>query len=91
MTGYAPAAVRTATTVISFLVSVPVLSVQITATEPSVSTAGSWRMMALLRAMACTPSASTMVVTEGRPSGMMATATPTHSEKARAGVLPRAR
>jgi len=91
VTGKTPEEVRTATTVISFLVSVPVLSVQMTPTEPSVSTAGSCRMIAFWRAMACTPSASVIVVTEGRPSGMMATATPTHSEKAFAGVLPRTR
>ena len=64
-------------TVISFLVSVPVLSEQITVTEPSVSTAGRRRMMALRRAMRCTPMASTMVMMAGRPSGIAATAMPT--------------
>ena len=42
-------------TVISFLVSVPVLSEQIVVTEPSVSTAGSLRVIALRRAICCTP------------------------------------
>jgi hypothetical protein len=58
-------------------VSVPVLSEQITVTEPSVSTAGKRRTMALRRAMRCTPSARVMVTMAGRPSGMAATARPT--------------
>jgi hypothetical protein len=66
--------VRTRTAVISFLVSVPVLSEQITLTLPSVSTAGSWRMIALLRAMTVVPMARTTVTIAGRPSGMTATA-----------------
>ena len=57
-------------TVISFLVTVPVLSEQITVTEPSVSTAGSRRTMACrCRAMRSTPIASVIVSTAGRPSG----------------------
>ncbi len=58
-----------------FSVSVPVLSEQITVTEPSVSTAGSLRMRALRCNMRWAPSASVMVTTAGRPSGTMATAT----------------
>mmetsp|Transcript_13227 Transcript_13227/g.33323 ORF Transcript_13227/g.33323 Transcript_13227/m.33323 type:complete len:253 (-) Transcript_13227:1069-1827(-) len=61
-------------TVISFLVRVPVLSEQMTVTDPRVSTAGSWRMMALRRASVCIASAREMVTTAGRPSGMAATA-----------------
>ena len=64
-------------TVISFLVTVPVLSEQITVTEPSVSTAGRRRMMACRRAMRSTPIASVIVSTAGRPSGIAATASPT--------------
>ena len=48
----------------------PVLSEQITVTEPSVSTAGSRRTIALRLAMRCTPSASVIVMIAGSPSGM---------------------
>ena len=65
---------RSLRTVISFRVRVPVLSEQMTVTEPSVSTAGRRRMMALRRAMRSTPIASVIVMTAGRPSGMAATA-----------------
>ena len=64
-------------TIISLRVRVPVLSEQITLTEPRVSTAGRRRMMALRRAMRWTPMASVMVMIAGRPSGMAATARPT--------------
>ena len=57
-------------TVISLQVRVPVLSEQMTVTEPSVSTAESWRMMALCCAMRRTPSARVMVIRAGSPSGM---------------------
>ena len=66
-----PATVRT---VILFSVSVPVLSEQITLALPSVSTAGIRRMMLFLAAIRRTPTASTIVTTAGRPSGMAATA-----------------
>ena len=46
-------------------VSVPVLSVQITPTEPIASIAGRRRTMALRRAIACTPIASVIVITAG--------------------------
>ena len=59
-------------TVISLRVSVPVLSEQISDTDPSVSTAGRRRMMALRRAMRCTPIASVIVMIAGRPSGIAA-------------------
>ena len=52
----------------------PVLSVQMKLTEPSVSTAGSRRTRALRRAMARAPRASIIVITAGRASGMAATA-----------------
>ena len=61
------------TTVISLRVSVPVLSVQITVTEPSVSTAESRRMIAPRPAMRCMPTASAMVIATGRPSGTIDT------------------
>ena len=60
--------------VISLRVRVPVLSEQITEVAPSVSTAGRRRITALRAAMRCTPMASVMVITAGRPSGMTPTA-----------------
>ena len=72
-----PLAVTTARTVISFFVSVPVLSEAMTLAEPSVSTAARWRTIALRFAMRCTPSASTAVTTAGKPSGTAATASAT--------------
>jgi len=45
-------------TVISFRVSVPVLSEQMTVTDPSVSTLGSFRINAFRAAMRCRPNAS---------------------------------
>ena len=54
--------------------SVPVLSVQMTIVEPSVSTAGSLRMMARRRAIRLTPMARVIVTAAGKPSGMAATA-----------------
>jgi len=56
------------------VVRVPVLSVQITVVEPSVSTAGSLRMMAFFRAMAWVPKARARVTMKGRASGTPATA-----------------
>ena len=72
-----PLAVTTVRTVISFLVSVPVLSEAMTFAEPSVSTAARWRTMAFLFAMRCTPRESTAVTTAGKPSGTAATASAT--------------
>ena len=51
-----PLAVTTTRTVISFFVSVPVLSEAMTFAEPSVSTAARCRTMAFRFAMRCTPS-----------------------------------
>ncbi len=61
-------------TVISFLVSVPVLSEQINVVQPSVSTAGSRLTMAFRLAILCTPMANAPVTTAGRASGTAATA-----------------
>lgn len=66
----------TSRTVISLRVSVPVLSEQMTVTDPSVSTAGSLRTIADRVAMCRTPRASVMVTTAGSPSGTAATAKP---------------
>ncbi len=68
-------------TVIRFWVRVPVLSVQITWVQPSVSTAVSFRMMALRLERLVTPMESTMVTTAARPSGTAATARLTASMK----------
>ena len=57
-----------------FSVSVPVLSEQMTVTEPSVSTAGSLRINARRLSMRWAPSARVMVTTAGSPSGTTATA-----------------
>ena len=51
----------------------PVLSLQITVVEPSVSTADSRRTMAPRAAMRCMPTASAMVIATGRPSGTIDT------------------
>ena len=64
---YADSAVTADTTIISISVSVPVLSEQMRDTEPRVSTAGSRRMMALRCAMRCTPIASVIVMSAGKP------------------------
>ncbi len=72
-----PLAVTTTRTVISFFVSVPVLSEAMTLAEPSVSTAARRRTMAWRRAMRCTPIDSTAVTTAGSPSGTAATASAT--------------
>ena len=84
-----PAGVTAHCTAISLRVSVPVLSVQITVTEPSASTAGSRRTMALRRAMLCTPSASVIVMIAGRPSGIAATARPTAARNMSAALYSR--
>ena len=52
----------------------PVLSEQITVTDPRVSTLGNRRTSALRAAILCTPIASTSVTTAGNPSGTAATA-----------------
>ena len=70
-------AVQIVSTVILFLVRVPVLSEQMTVHPPRLSTAPSRRMTAREDAMRCTPSARMTVTTAPMPSGMAATATAT--------------
>ena len=79
---------NTLTRVILFWVSVPVLSEQITDALPSVSTAGSLRMIAFLVTIRCTPMASTMVTMAGSPSGMAATARDTAVMNMSSGSSP---
>ena len=55
----------------------PVLSEQMTDVQPSVSTLGSERTIALRAAILRVPSARQIVTTAGRPSGMAATASAT--------------
>ena len=89
MTSTSPEPVTTFSIVISFFVSVPVLSEQITDAEPSVSTDESFFTIARRRAIRCTPSASTTDSTAGRPSGTAATAseTPTSSTATRSEAV----
>jgi hypothetical protein len=65
-----------------FCVSVPVLSVQMTVVDPSVSTAGSRRVTARRCAIRCTPTARAMVTIAGSPSGIAATASETAASTA---------
>ena len=59
-----------------FWVSVPVLSVQTTVVDPSVSTALSRFTSAPLRARLRTPTARASVIVGSRPSGTLATSSP---------------
>ena len=61
-------------TVILFCVRVPVLSEQMTDTEPRPSTAWSFLMMAFSLDIFCVPKERTMVTIEDRASGIAATA-----------------
>ena len=56
------------------VVSVPVLSEQMTEVHPRVSTDGRLRTMAFFLAMRRVPRARHVVMTAGKPSGMAATA-----------------
>ena len=56
--------------------------------RPSVSTAGKRRMMALRCAMRCTPIASVMVMSAGRPSGITDTAMATTAWKSSTKSMP---
>ena len=76
------AAGRSAATWISFCVSVPVLSLQMTVVSPRVSIASSRRMIAPRFASERPPSASAAVTVAARPSGTAATATATPSRNA---------
>ena len=59
------------------VVSVPVLSEQITEVHPRVSTEGRLRTMEFFFAILLVPRARHVVITAGRPSGMAATANAT--------------
>jgi len=59
------------------VVSVPVLSEQITDVQPSVSTDGRLRTIAFFLAMRRVPRARHVVMTAGNPSGIAATASAT--------------
>ena len=59
------------------MVSVPVLSEQITDVQPSVSTDGRLRTIAFFLAIRRVPSARHVVMTAGSPSGIAATASAT--------------
>ena len=65
--------VTTSCTVISFFVSVPVLSEQITVIDPNVSTAGMPLIIAFSSAISLTPMDKIIVKTAGSPSGIIAT------------------
>jgi len=56
------------------VVSVPVLSEQITVVHPKVSTDGSFLTIALCLAIYLVPRARQVVITAGSPSGIAATA-----------------
>lgn len=68
---------RNLATLIWFVVSVPVLSAQMTFVQPSVSTEGRLRTIAFFLAIFFVPSARQVVMTTGSPSGMAATASAT--------------
>ena len=76
-------------TSIRFRVSVPVLSEQMTVTEPSVSTAGSFRIRARRASIRCEPRARVTVTTAGSPSGIAATARLTAERNSSTGSSPR--
>lgn len=74
-----PSASRNSRTVISFFVSVPVLSLQMVVTAPSVSTDESFLMIAIFRASTDAPSASAIVIVVGSHSGTAAIAVATEN------------
>ena len=67
--------IKKSTTVILFCVNVPVLSVQITLVDPSVSTAGNFLIIACFLAISFVPTANTIVTIDDKASGIAATAT----------------
>ena len=71
-----------------FSVSVPVLSLQMTVVEPSVSTAANRRTIAPCSAIWRMLSASVIVTTAGSPSGSAATASDTPTRTLWASVSP---
>jgi hypothetical protein len=70
------------------VVSVPVLSVQMTVAHPSVSTAGKRRISTRRAAIRCTPTASAIVTIAGRPSGTAATARATAESNTSSALRP---
>ena len=82
---------NTRRTVISFFVSVPVLSEQITDVLPSVSTIGRRRTRALRLTIRRTPMASEIVTTAGSASGTTATASAIPNMNISSAGRPRAR
>ncbi len=89
VTSSSPPLTKTFRTVISFRVSVPVLSEQMTVVQPRVSTAGRRRMMARRFAARCTPIASAPVTTAARASGTAAIARLTPQMSISSTGLPR--
>ncbi len=77
--------IQTLLTVISFCVSVPVLSVQMAVAHPSVSTEESRLISAFRFAMRCTAIASDSVTVGSSPSGMNATIMPSAKINAATG------
>ena len=83
-----PAPLQTAVTRMRFSVSVPVLSVQITSVEPSVSTALRRFTTAPWRTRSRTPTASARVITGSSPSGTLPTSSPIANTTASASGQP---
>src|SRR5581483_3194034 len=88
---WSPSGLHAIVTCILFCVSVPVLSVQMTDVEPSVSTADRRLTRAPRRAMSRTPTASASVIVGSSPSGTFATSRPMAKLIAAANVSPAAR
>ena len=84
-----PSARRNSRTVISFFVSVPVLSLQMVVTAPSVSTDESFLMIAIFRASTDAPSASAIVIVVGSHSGTAAIAVATENMRLSRKLSPR--
>ena len=80
--------VTTSCTVISFFVSVPVLSEQITVIDPNVSTAGMALIIAFSSAISLTPIERIIVKTAGRPSGIIATINAMLAENSKLQSIP---
>ena len=79
----------TFSTVIWFIVNVPVLSEAMISVEPSVSTAGNLRTIALRLAKVVVPIDKTIVTMAGKPSGIAATASATATINPLSGASPR--
>ena len=79
----------TFSTVIWFIVNVPVLSEAMISVEPSVSTAGNLRTIELRLANVVVPIDKTIVTIAGKPSGIAATARATATISPLSGASPR--